>query len=353
MHACTVSLSTRRRASCEPARSRSVTDAQRHMPPLLRLQRAIGNQAVNRLIQRQIDIPIFDKLDICVHAPVVGKVCGSDAVKACEKIPSLPGCGTVCRLLGCKKPEKPSMHCPDGFRPATSKDYAGLCCRGPVDSLMTCCPPALAASNDLKCCAQDEVVIDGHCVKSSDLPPLPPTWCLPSQKTTTGTCCTIPFVPKGAECVLPEKPQPPPVPPTPQPVLSVRTFEILFKFDRPGPGEISGAALKNGATAEGSKAFDALVAALRADSSLRVQLVGKTSPEGSEAHNAALGERRARIVKAALIDAGIDAARLADPPSDGLDAGCTLLEPGLANCGEVGGSTARDRQTRARVFAGP
>src|SRR5262249_43583700 len=71
-------------------------------------------------VQRQIPIPIFDDLDICVPGPFGQQVCGSHAKILCEKVPSIPGCDAVCRKLGCKKPEKPLVTCPPGFRPGRS-----------------------------------------------------------------------------------------------------------------------------------------------------------------------------------------------------------------------------------------
>jgi hypothetical protein len=313
------------------------------LPPILRMQRAIGNQAVNRLIQRQFDF----NFDPCVFVPGVGKACGSDAVSACEKMPGIPGCSTVCRILGCrKKPPTPFDKCVPPWKMSTSKDLAGQCCLG-GETKEKCCPPDRVGVADSRCCVGDEVVIDNKCVKSSDIPPLPIDICMPWEKTTTGKCCTIPFVPDGPICVLP-KPPAPPKPPPPVPAVP-KPFEIFFNFDRPNPGESASTALRSSATADGVKNFDGLVAALRADSTLRVHLAGKTSPEGDAGHNLALGERRARLVKAALLDAGIDASRVADPPS-GAPAGCDPLEPGLANCHTKDASGPRDRQTRAQVF---
>jgi hypothetical protein len=303
------------------------------------MQRAIGNHAVNRLIQRQLDLGF----DPCVTVPDIGTVCGSDAVGACEKA-DLPGCAQVCKLFGCKKPHKPKEVCIAPWKTATSREFAGQCCQG-TERRENCCPPERVALASSRCCVGDEVVIDNKCVKSSDIPPGPFEICLPWQKTTTGKCCVTPLVPEGAFCVIPK----PPVPPKPPaPPLIPKPFEIFFNFDRPDAGESAGPAL-TGATVEGAKKFDALVAALNADSTLRVHLAGKTSPEGDAAHNRALGERRARLVKAALIDAGIDASRVTDPAS-GTPADCAPLEPGLANCHTRNASGPQDRQTRAQVF---
>jgi hypothetical protein len=81
-----------------------------------------------------------------------------------------------------------------------------------------------------------------------------------------------------------------------------------------------------------------------------MQLIGKASPDGPEDYNLTLGSRRAQLVKAALIDAGIAESRLVDPTADGLDPACEKLGPGVANCGELGATSDRDRQVRARAF---
>jgi hypothetical protein len=176
---------------------------------------------------------------------------------------------------------------------------------------------------------------------------LPPsTFCLPSQKTLSGKCCTLPLMPEGDQCVLPKPPPPPPPPPAP----TIKETEIFFKLDRPRSGETKAGSLNTTATAEGLKNFKALVAELQADPELRMQLIGKASPDGPEDYNLTLGARRAQLVKAALIDAGISESRLVDPPTGGVGPGCEKLGPGVANCGELGATSDRDRQVRARVF---
>jgi OmpA family protein len=338
MHQC---IQRTTRYSSDAPRAKMSARSGHDLPPILRMQRAIGNRAVNRLIQRQLDLD----LDPCVTIPGVGEVCGSDAAKACEKIPSLPKCSKICKMFGCKKSNKPPEVCVPPWKTGTSRDFAGQCCLG-TERKENCCPPDRVALASSRCCVGDEVVIDNKCVKSSDIPPGPFELCMPQEKTTTGKCCVAPLVPDGPICVIPKPPAPPKPPPAPLPIP--KPFEIFFDRDRPESGESAGPALA-GATPEGDKQFKALVDALNKDSTLRVHLSGKTSPEGDAAHNVALGERRARLVKAALIDAGIDESRVTDPAS-GTPAGCVTLEPGLANCHAKNASGPRDRQTRVQVF---
>jgi hypothetical protein len=308
------------------------------------IQQSVGSAA---MVQRQLEIPVFDEFDPCII--VEGrKVCGSDAKAACEKVPSLPGCGTVCKIFGCKKPQKPSAKCPPGFRPGGSSTFEGQCCKeGTVaENERDCCPPERIGFKDNRCCGEGEGVSDGKCVKISDLPPPPSTFCLPSQKTTSGQCCTLPLIPEGDQCVLPKPPPPPSTPPA----LTIKETEIFFRLDRPRSGETKAGFLNATATAEGLKNFKTLVAELQADPALRVQLIGKASPDGPEDYNLTLGARRAELVKAALLDAGISESQLVDPAADGPDPACEKLGPGVANCGELGATGSRDRQVRARVF---
>lgn len=302
-------------------------------------------------IQRQpVEVPGIGPLDVCVETPL-GRACGSDAKSVCEKMPSLPGCGFVCKMLGCAEKPKEESICPPGFQPARSTQYKGQCCTGTIESERSCCPRERAAWMEWRCCADDEIVSrQGRCIKSSALPPLPPI-CPLWWKTTTGKCCIPPLIPDGPVCVLPDKPQPPTPKPPVMPALPMEK-EIFFKFDRPWPGETKSSSLVVSATGNGLANFKSLVNEMKSDSELRVQLVGRASPEGPEPYNFKLAARRAKLVKSALVDAGIADSRIVDPPGDTLDSGCKKMEPGLVNCGEAGATGDLDRQVKARVFRG-
>jgi hypothetical protein len=292
--------------------------------------------------------PLDLKPDLCITAPdPIGTVCGSDAAKACSKF-NLPGCGPICSFFGCDKPEKPTARGPPGWRAAGSKGFEGLCCRGGIDNAESCCPPSQIAIFDNRCCKPGEVVVNNRCD------------CPPSQKAMGGRCCEPPQVPEGMSCVppkpapLPEpkpKPEPTPTPtPTPKPKPAPPTpTSIFFKRDRPSASE-SNAPVASVTTGEGKTNFDALVARLKAEPALRVQLVGRASPEGDEAYNLELGARRARLIADALKAAGVPGSQIADPPDAAALPGCQSLGPGLATCGEAGAKDDKDRQVTARVF---
>jgi hypothetical protein len=125
---------------------------------------------------------------------------------------------------------------------------------------------------------------------------------------------------------------------------------VFFNFDRPHTDE-GLSALDSCLTAEGKSNLNNLIAQLRANASLNVQLVGRASPEGTSEYNLTLGGRRARMVADALAAAGIATSRIGDAPGSSLPAGCQTLGKGLKSCGEIGSSGERDRQVSPTLFA--
>lgn len=321
------------------------------------VQQSSGTGAtVQRQKKKGLGGPLDLQFDPCVTFE--GRtVCGSDAAKLCSKI-DLPGCGTICKLFGCDKPDTPKTKCPPGWRPATSTAFVGQCCpeTSTVDSEQSCCPPQRIGFLDSRCCKPDEVVSDNRCKKQSDLPSGPTLLCPPPGKPTLlgGKCCFPPEVPHGLkDCAVPP-PTPTPQPaPKPTPKLP-ESVEIFFQQDRPRPDEAAGA-LGSSTTSRGRANFDALVQKLKSDPSLVVQLVGRASPEGpkgsEETYNRDLGARRARTIAAALKAAGISESRLADPSESDLRAECEPITTGLVTCGMAGAVGDSDRQVLARVFS--
>jgi outer membrane protein OmpA-like peptidoglycan-associated protein len=290
------------------------------------------------------------KFDPCVTVPGLGKLCGQAAADACKKASWIPGCSLVCKAFDCSKPAEPKTKCPPGWRASTARGFEGQCCPGDISSERDCCTPDRIVNSPVgsRCCPPDTVVYGNECKSSKDIPAKPP--CPESQQTWGGRCCEPPLVPEGFACVQPHKPAPVPVPTPPKSVVP-EPFDILFKLDRPREGE-DAAALSSATTSEGKANFDALVRRLKGDATLKVQLVGRASPEGTEAYNLDLGARRARMVAEALKAAGISDAQIADPPEADLREECQSLGAGLATCGEAGATGARDRETMARVFQG-
>jgi outer membrane protein OmpA-like peptidoglycan-associated protein len=250
-------------------------------------QSAGGTQKV----QRQIKIPVFDELDLCVIEPQSGqKICGSHAKAVCENIPSLPGCNFVCKKLGCKKPEKPAVSCPPGFRPAKSAALKGQCCvekliERPdgtkedmtIESASNCCPPTRAAFG--RCCPPDTVVSNGECIKSE-----PISLCPPGEKVDK----------QGRPC-LPQ----PVVPDTGSPnPAHFMPMTLYFFYDstvyRP----------------ESNESFQLLASILQQFPTVHVQLTGHSSQEGTSANNLQLSRQRVEAVRAALVRERINGSRL-------------------------------------------
>ncbi|UVT17581.1 MAG: DUF4157 domain-containing protein [Nitrospira sp.] len=326
------------------------------------IQQSVGAPVV----QRQITIPIFDEFDPCVIDPVFGKkVCGSYAKTACEKVPSLPGCSFVCRKLGCKKPEKPSVSCPSGFRPGRSAEFKDQCCiekrttnpdqtteDNTIESASNCCPPARAASTPLglRCCPAGEVASNGQCISGSEpqppgpIPaPSPFVPCLPGERPNLfGGCCGPGdhTDKQGHPCL----PQPTPTPIPDQPSISAPGNVVLhFDQDRPMSGWAkTEATLLRSLTTESKSVWPILLEQLQGNPSLALQLVGKASPEGPETYNLDLAQRRAQLVMEVLVDKGVGRGRIVDVAPE-----CTQVETGVYACGEVGALGPEDRQVKA------
>jgi Domain of unknown function (DUF4157)/OmpA family len=289
--------------------------------------------------------PLDLQPDICITVPLIGQpACGSDAAKICSQMRGIPGCDTVCAAFDCHEPSEPNTPCLLGWHAATSKDHQGECCRESTESASSCCAPGRVALLDNRCCGPNEAVINNRCQKL-DAPV--PSDCPSGQKTFGGQCCDPPKVALGFLCIDPKVQ--PPAPPQPAPVV-LPPFHLFFKLDRPQIGEAS-EQLDSALTTEGKANFDALVTTLKADARQRVQLVGRASPEGSDAYNEDLGARRARMVATALEAAGVAQSQIADPPVPHSGAHCKSIGTGLATCGKSGSAGERDREVRARVFA--
>jgi Domain of unknown function (DUF4157) len=311
------------------------------------IQQSAGNVP---MVQRQINIPIFDEFDPCVIVSDQ-KVCGSDAKKVCEELPSLPRCSFVCRVFGCKKPEKPSALCHPGFRAATSKDFKGQCCientTTTTENADNCCPPARAAFTSVgpRCCAADEVAANGQCTKGSEPPSPGPTPfpgpilpCLPGEiPNLFGGCCRPGdnFDKQGRPCLTVPIPAPKPTPPPGKVVLH-------FNLDQPMPGRaVTEDTLLRSLTAADKSTWLDLLKQLQSNPSWRFQLVGKASPEGPSLHNLDLAKRRAQLVEKVLVDKGIERGRIVDVAPE-----CTQVETGVYTCGEVGATDLEDRQVK-------
>lgn len=276
-----------------------------------------------------------------------------DFLNCCAKTPLGRGCSKdvidgVCKVTGlCGDKPKEKDNCPPGFKAGATGAHRGECCQVGIvaEDERSCCPPQRIVRDPLgsKCCPPGTLPDPAQrtCITLS--PPLPPSFCLPGRQTSKGECCVPPLVLRGNKCVLPPPPPPPPRP-LPSPV------EIFFRKDKPSPKGAGGAAVGENLTAEGGANFRKLAAELRGNPALKVQLVGRASPEGSDEYNLALGRRRAELIAAALEGEGIESGRIADPPEAELRSECQPVRDGVVSCGEAGATGASDRQVLARVF---
>ena len=275
-----------------------------------------------------------------------------DFVNCCAKTPLGRGCSKdvidgICKLPGvnCDPKKEPAAKCPPGFDPAGSRDFKGQCCpKGTVnENARVCCTEDRIVVNALnpRCCP-DGTLPDAERKDCTTLPP-PLPLCPSGQLTLKGECCFPPLVSDGLSCVLPK---PPPVPPKVLPPV----LEMFFRKDKPALGVNTAAGLGDSLTDQGKANFNELVKQLRDDPTVKVQLVGRASPEGSDEYNLALGQRRAEMIADALVQNGIDAARIDDPPTPELRAECKPIRPGLATCGEAGATGPGDRLVLSRPF---
>ena len=262
-------------------------------------------------------IDIFKgELECCGPVPGVGRICAPDPFTAKRKIEE------ALAKMGKKKPGKvpkgldfcpPSRQIPPN--PPAPFRANGCCSEGTFWSGSRCTPMPITPSCAPEHCKEDEIFIG-----------VPP-------------CC----IPRESK-----KEEPPPPPPPKERVSA--SHEVFFQFDRPAGEATSSAEFDRALTSEGKSNFEVLVEQLKADPTLKVQLVGAASAEGPENYNFDLGRRRALAVADALERAGIDRGRIADPPQDDWRSECKPVGTGLRSCGEAGAAGARDRRVLARVF---
>ena len=268
------------------------------------------------------------KPDVCITAPGLGEMCGQKAAEVCSK-QSLPGCGAVCAVFGCDKPAPPSFTCPPGWREATSKNFAGQCCKGGIDSAQNCCPAARISFKEDRCCAPGQVVVDDKC-SAAPSPLLP---CPSGQVTLRGECCLPPEVSLGLTCGIPGAQPPSPTPPAPPgPSLGVLwTDDIHFRQDRPMGGQFDPARIL---TEKGVAELDSVASWLNLSPDLEVRLIGRASSEGEASYNQALATRRV------VVPGAVRAQRCHElqgcPADDGREQGCDRIEDGMWSCGEGG-----------------
>lgn len=310
-------------------------------------------------------------LDCCLsHLPVVGRGCTSSVVSAaCKLFPDL------CEK---KKKGKKEPACPVGFKP--SHAFKGKCCPEgrPIEMEQECCAPGEIISNFAfsRCCRPPYVPNDDRtacvlprlspCSPDRETPLFDPRIfaprfaceCLPAsrQNLDKGTCCPVGEVGTTGTCV-PEGKKPKPAPPMPPRYTVLRSFDIGFAKDAPQAWFDPRSSFRVSVTGGGKAEFRDLVSALRAHPEERVRLEGRASsdkPAHDGDYNRRLTDRRVRLIVGELRKRKIDAAaRVADFPGQGPEAGCEEIAPGQWSCGDYGARKPPDKKDRkvvARLF---
>jgi Domain of unknown function (DUF4157)/OmpA family len=270
--------------------------------------------------------------------------CSKDVVDAAKKI--LGGGGS-------KK-----TRCPPGFQSPASKGFEHLCCPdGTTPDPARCCPPERIPLRSLspRCCPEGQVP---DATQQNCFVPPTPTVCPPDepsplfgclcfppsrQNLRLGTCCPSGQEGSTGEC----KKEKPPASITPANPATLAPIEVRFVLDRPRSGGLDNPT--SSLTSEGRRSLDNLVGMLKQNPSLKVQLTGKASPEGTADYNLSLSARRARMIVQA-IEAEVGPGHVAGAPGSSVPAACATLSPGVFACGELGATGEADRQVAAQVF---
>jgi hypothetical protein len=284
---------------------------------MLHLRRQSGEQQPKKEPPPLIPLPHpLDRLDIKPIVPLPGGIQPPSTEDVNKAYHSLPGV----------QPGEPPDPCLPGWRFRKTGDIPGLCCEGDSIDKDKCCPPK-SLRMTLTGVTCDRGTAPG---KRTSQPPGP------------GQPAGSPGV---AEFPLKLPPLTPP--------LTV-DFPIHFKQDQPHTVLTAEKALRGSLTEGGSSDLDAVLAWLTRKPEFSVELTGMASVEGTAAHNEQLGEYRASSIARVLLQNGISADRIANPPGEA--PGCAPISAGIENCGASRASKSidpNDRQVRARLFIAP
>jgi hypothetical protein len=288
----------------------------------LKLRRQAGEEQPKKTPKPLIPLPHpLDGLDIKPIVPLPGGIqppSTEDVNKAYHSLPGQQG------------GEPADTHCLEGWTYRKTGDVAGMCCQGVSIDKDKCCPPKRL-----------HMTITGA---TCDREPAPDKGTSPKPG---------PDKPSGPAPVPPGKAEFPLKLPPLTPPLTV-DLPIHFKQDQPRAVLTAEKALRGSLTEAGGSDLDLVIAWLQQKPEFSVQLTGMASIEGTAARNEELGENRARSIARVLIQNGISASRIADPP--GQAPGCAPISGGVENCGASRASKsidANDRQVRARMFIAP
>ncbi|WP_431066961.1 eCIS core domain-containing protein [Methylotuvimicrobium sp.] len=193
----------------------------------------------------------------------------------------------ITAVTGREAPSVSKCDAVSGYHEGTSSTYKGMCCRGSIESEMTCCPKDKFAPNNIPvCCKGDEyVTTDFKCEKASAIDFS--TICMPpGKKDALGKCCMPPLDVINGMCVNPPKPKPPPQP-----------FSIKFSLGVIDDYNIDESVLNSRQTLHFEKIKKRILQYLEFCPSSMITIIGFADKPGTEEHNFDLGQRRADYVK--------------------------------------------------------
>jgi outer membrane protein OmpA-like peptidoglycan-associated protein len=239
-----------------------------------------------------IPIPVFDELDPMIIVPDVPGV--PSILRGREvKLSTLRSALDVLRgnlpSLGGGTGEDFCTRLIPGYETAHGGDVDGLCCPRFVRDRDRCCRWQDVGMMSFRCCGPDEVVISDRCVRPERAPiPPPPLPSAPVPSPAPGGL-TFPTIPR-LEMEFPRGP-----------FGTIQSDTIdHFALDRD--------ALPS--TPAATEALDRLARQLQLYREAEVHVEGHTDSSASEQHNQSLSERRARAVRDALVQRGVDRRRI-------------------------------------------
>jgi len=114
-----------------------------------------------------------------------------------------------------------------------------------------------------------------------------------SKKDDAGAPSGVPPLSPGAPAPAMAPPPPPPPPPPPATACPTSQFTVYFEWDRSNLNQAA------------SEVIDQAVARARECNVGGIEIVGHTDTSGSDAYNMGLSERRAAVVRDALVARGL------------------------------------------------
>ncbi len=243
--------------------------------PGFRLQREQG--APESSNEPLIPIPVFDQFDPAIIVPDIEGIPG---FLRGRQVPL----STLRKVLDAIRGELPALSpgrdfCSTllpGYETAQSGELTGLCCPGSRRDREVCCRPQDIGLMSFRCCTNDEVIVNGRCVRP--------------QRAPVQVAPPVPALP-------------------PIPRLELQMPRIRFgtvQSESIDHFTLNESSLPSGA----SEKLDRLASQLNLYREVEVHIDGHTDSSYTPEYNQRLSEQRAQAVRDALMQRGIEASRL-------------------------------------------